>query len=141
MSTGDLSDSFQHREERRSSTRYVFRADIEIYWGSRIVWGQVLNISRYGMFIQLPENPPVHAEFQANLALNAPLRVICKVCRTVSNYGVGVAIAIQEQRNRERFDALLFALAQGADREGATVPVPAVEESVRAVSATAGASK
>ena len=141
MSAAKVTDSFPHQEDRRSSTRYVFRADIEIYWGSRIVWGQVLNISRYGMFIQLPENPPVHAEFQANLALNAPLRVSCKVCRTVSNYGVGVTIAIQEPRNRERFDALLFALAQGADREGATAPLPRSEESARAVGAAAGGVK
>lgn len=113
----------QNDAERRYSTRYVFRADIEVRWGTRIVWGHVLNVSRHGMFVELPENPPVNAEFEANLSLNTPLRIKCKVRRTIHNYGVGVTVTIQDEESKRRYNALLFALAEGADLEGAAASV------------------
>jgi len=141
MLADKISESLQREAERRYSTRYVFRGDIEIRWGSRLVWGRVLNISRSGMFIELPENPPTNAEFLANLALNAPLKLKCKVRRTVPNYGVGVTIAVENVQDRERFNALLFALAQGADPEGTSSPVPAPTAPAHASAAAGSAAK
>jgi len=136
-----IAEHLQREAERRYSTRYVFRADIEMHWGSRIVWGHVLNISRTGMFIELPENPRQGAEFVANLSLNVPLRIRCKVRRTVPNYGVGVTFVVQEEHDRKRFAALLFALAQGADSQGAACPAPPSEEPPQLKAAAAAASK
>ncbi len=138
MLADKIAESLQREAERRYSTRYVFRGDIEVRWGSRLVWGRVLNISRTGMFIELPENPPMSAEFLANLALNAPLKLKCKVRRTVPNYGVGVTIAVEDAQDRERFNALLFALAQGADPEGTSSPVPVPAAPPRSSAAVAG---
>jgi hypothetical protein len=99
----------------RASPRYEFQVDIEIERRSKSVWGRVRNISREGMFIELKEAPEPGAKFCANLSLNVPLRVMCVVRRTVPQYGVGVTFVIPEQADKRRFEALLVALACGAD--------------------------
>jgi hypothetical protein len=100
---------------RRASPRYQFQVDIEIEWGSKSVWGRVRNISREGMFIELDDAPEPGAEFCGSLSLNFPLRVICEVRRIVSQYGIGVSFVIPEEVDKRRFEALLIALARGAD--------------------------
>jgi PilZ domain-containing protein len=109
---------------RRVSPRYQFELDIEIEWGSKIVWGRVENISREGMFIELDDVPEVGEQFTGNLSLNVPLRVIGIVRRTVSHYGIGVSFVIPEQTDQRRFAALLIALAQGSDPEAAGAELP-----------------
>ena len=63
-----------HHPDRRKSARYEFSAAIEIEWCSKKYWGRVRNISRHGLFIELPDLPVLNAEFSASLALNKPLR-------------------------------------------------------------------
>ena len=100
---------------RRVSPRYQFEVDIEIEWGSRTVWGRVMNISREGMFIELDDALEPGAKFSGNLSLNVPLRVMCVVRRIVPQYGIGVSFVIPEQADKRRFEALLIALARGSD--------------------------
>ena len=95
---------------RRVSPRYQFQVDIEIQWRSQRVWGRVKNISREGMFIELDDVPEPGARFFGNLSLNAPLRVIGLVRRTVPQYGIGVSFVIPDQMDKRRFEALLIAL-------------------------------
>ena len=115
---------FGSSTNRRVSPRYQFEVDIEIQWGSKIVWGRVENISREGMFIELDDVPEVGEQFTGNLSLNVPLRVIGRVRRTVPRYGIGVSFAIPEQADRRRFEALLIALAKGSEPETAGVQLP-----------------
>ncbi len=73
------------------------------------------------MFIELSELPELHASFSGSLALNEPLRVNCVVQRVVPGRGVGVAIVIPDKDAKRRFEALLFALAQGSGPAAASV--------------------
>lgn len=107
--------SFHSDANRRASPRYEFQVDIEIERRSKSVWGRVRNISREGMFIELVDAPELGAKFYANLSLNVPLRVMCVVRRTVPQYGIGISFVIPEQVDKRRFEALLIALACGAD--------------------------
>jgi hypothetical protein len=107
--------SIQSEVNLRASPRYEFQVDIEIDRRSKSVWGRVRNISREGMFIELEGAPEPGAKFYANLSLNVPLRVMCLVRRTVPQYGIGVTFVIPEQGDKRRFEALLIALACGAD--------------------------
>jgi hypothetical protein len=107
--------SFHTDVNRRASPRYQFQVDIEIERRSKSVWGRVRNISREGMFIELDDALEPGAKFSGNLSLNVPLRVICVVRRIVPQYGIGVSFVIPEQVDKRRFEALLIALARGAD--------------------------
>jgi hypothetical protein len=120
-----LNDEFSHPiGEHRISVRYQFSADIEIEWCSKKIWGHVLNISRSGMFIEIPNLPVLNAMFPAKLALNQPLQLECVVRRIVPRYGIGVTIAIRGEQDRRRFEALLFALSEGAGPASANVSLP-----------------
>jgi hypothetical protein len=124
---------------RRVSPRYQFQVDIEIQWRSQRVWGRVKNISREGMFIELDDVPEPGARFFGNLSLNAPLRVIGLVRRTVPQYGIGVSFVIPDQVDKRRFEALLIALAQGSGpaTTGANTPQAKPDEPLRCFAAAA----
>jgi len=124
---------------RRVSPRYQFQVDIEIQWRSQRVWGRVKNISREGMFIELDDVPEPGARFFGNLSLNAPLRVIGLVRRTVPQYGIGVSFVIPDQVDKRRFEALLIALAYGSDpaTTGANPPQEKPDEPLRCFAAAA----
>lgn len=115
---------FGSSTDRRVSPRYQFEIDIEIQWGSKIIWGRVENISREGMFIELDDVPEAGEQFTGNLSLNVPLRIIGLVRRTVPHYGIGVSFVIPEPEDQRRFAALLVALAKGSDPQttGAELP-------------------
>jgi PilZ domain len=110
--------------ERRAASRYEFRADIEIECGSGKLWGRVRDISRTGMFIELPMLDDRRGRFAANLALNEPLRMECVVRRVVSGCGVGVTITIPEEEGQGRYEALLVALSLGCGPAAASVHPP-----------------
>jgi hypothetical protein len=131
--------SFHGDANRRASPRYEFQVDIEIERRSKSVWGLVRNISREGMFIELVDAPEPGAKFYANLSLNVPLRVICLVRRTVPQYGIGVSFVIPEQVDKRRFEALLIALACGADptATGAKAPQAKPDEPLLCFAAAA----
>jgi hypothetical protein len=125
-------------DDRRKSPRYRFYADIEIDLGSKELRGRVCDISRYGMFIELPDPPELNTWFLGRLALNEPLRVNCVVQRIVPGRGVGVAIVIPEEEGQRRFDALLFALAQGSGPSAASAkPLPSDNSLCTAVAPSA----
>ena len=131
-------DEFSHPvNDRRSAARYQFSADIEIHWCSKKVWGRVRNVSRNGMFIELPDQPVLNAAFSANLALNEPLRVECVVGSIVPQRGVGVSISFPEEQASTRFAALLFALVQGAGPTTTSVGPPTPDEPPRLLVASA----
>ena len=94
---------------RRKFARYEFHVDAEIVWQSRKQYGRITDISRGGMFIELPDPPCLGANFTAYLALNVPLRINCTVHRVLSGRGVGVTFAVQPG-DKKRFEALLLAL-------------------------------
>jgi PilZ domain len=127
-------------DDRRASPRYRFYADMEIDLGSKQLRGRVCDISRYGMFIELPDPPELNAWFSGRLALNEPLRVNCVVQRVVPGRGVGVTIVIPEEEGQRRFDALLFALAQGSGPSAASVKLPPSDGFPRTAVAPAGES-
>ncbi len=127
-------------DDRRASPRYRFYTDIEINLGSKELRGRVCDISRYGMFIELPDPPELNAWFLGRLALNEPLRVNCVVQRIVPGRGVGVTIVIPEEEGQRRFDALLFALAQGSGPSAASANPPPSDESPRNAIAGVGQS-
>lgn len=125
-------------DNRRVSPRYRFYADIEINCGSTELWGRVCDISRYGMFIELPDPPELNVWFSARLALNEPLRMNCVVHRIVPGRGIGVAIVIPEEEGQRRFEALLFALAQGSGPAAASANPPPSDEPSRDLVAHVG---
>jgi hypothetical protein len=101
--------------DRRKSVRYEFNVGIEIEWCSKKYWGRVRNLSRHGLFIELPGLPALNAVFSANLALNNPLRIECVVRRTVPGQGIGVTVTLPSQESRRRYEALLQALSLGSE--------------------------
>ena len=103
--------------ERRASARYEFSTEIEIEWCSKKIWGRVRNVSKHGMFIELPDAPVLNAAFPASLALNKPLRVECVVRRVVPGQGMGVTVTIPGREERTRYEALLVALSLGSEPE------------------------
>jgi hypothetical protein len=95
---------------RRSFARYEFRVDAEVIWHKQHLKGQVRNISRGGLFIELEQPLPMNASFCAFLALDTPLQLNCKVRRVVPERGIGVTVSVPASV-RQRFDGLLLALA------------------------------
>jgi hypothetical protein len=125
------------RRLRREFARYQFQVKAEILWASRRVWGNVTDISRGGLFIEMANAPCIGAHFTVQLALNEPLRLNCVVRRVVPNLGVGVALSVPEE-SRKRFQALLLALSAGADPTTTAASIPRPEPPrVRAAAAKA----
>jgi hypothetical protein len=125
------------RRLRREFARYQFQVKAEILWASRRVWGNVTDMSRGGLFIEMANAPCMGAHFTLQLALNEPLRLNCVVRRVVPNLGVGAALSVPEE-SRKRFQALLLALSAGADPATAAVSIPRPEPPrVRAAAAKA----
>lgn len=123
--------------DRRAASRYEFRADIEIEWGSRKLWGRVRDISRTGMFIEVATLDERCERFTARLALNVPLRVECVVRRVVPGCGAGVTISIPEEEGRARYDALLVALSLGCLPAAAGANPPPQQEPPRPMAVSA----
>ena len=116
-----LKDEYSYPSvDRRRSARYEFNTDIEIEWCSKKYWGRVRNISRHGMFIELPDLPVLNAAFSASLALNKPLRVECVVRRVVPGRGIGVTVTLASTESRMRYEALLQALSLGSESAALT---------------------
>lgn len=89
------------------------------------------NISRHGMFIELPNLSVLNAVFPASLALNQPLRVECVVRRRIPGQGIGVTVTLPSRESRVRYEALLRALSLGSET-AALLEEPAHHESLLA---------
>jgi hypothetical protein len=104
-------DHAARRFERRWATRYSFRADLEIEWGSAVLRGSTRDISASGMFIEAVDLLWVGAGFTARLGLDRPVRLDCFVKRVEPGHGMGVSVAVSESESQKFFNALLSSLS------------------------------
>jgi PilZ domain-containing protein len=109
MSSGDAPS---RRLERRWAPRYVFRAALEIEWGSALLRGQTRDISANGLFVESSDTLWVGAGFSARLALEQQhLKIDCAVRRVEPGLGMGVSVTLTEQPHQRRYQDLLRSLA------------------------------
>src|SRR5258707_12435622 len=93
--------------ERRWATRYSFRAELEIEWGSAVLRGKTRDISSNGMFIESSDTLWVGAGFTARLALDRPVQMDCSVKRVEPGRGMSVAVTGTGGQHPQRFPALI----------------------------------
>jgi len=103
------------RLERRWATRYSFRADLEIEWGSAVLRASTRDISANGMFIEAVDPLWIGAGFTARLNLQQPLRVDCSVKRIEPGRGMGVSVALSESESQKIYQELLSSLSTTGD--------------------------
>jgi hypothetical protein len=103
-------DQTLRRNERRWATRYTFRADLEIEWGSALLRASTRDISVNGMFIESSDPLWVGAGFTARLVLDKPVKIDCFVKRIEPGRGMGVAVTLSEQPHEQRYQDLLASL-------------------------------
>ncbi len=108
MSSSDLT---ARRTERRRATRFSFRADLEIEWGSAVLRGSTRDVSASGMFIEAADTLWVGAGFRARLKLDRPVHLDCSVKRVEPGRGMGVSVDLSKIENQERYHELLALLS------------------------------
>lgn len=106
-------DQTSRHLERRWARRYAFRADLEIEWGSALLRANTRDISSNGIFIESADPLWVGAAFTAHLALERPLRVDCFVRRIEPGHGMGVAVTLHQEHEKQ-FQDLLASLSKTA---------------------------
>jgi hypothetical protein len=106
-------DQTSRRLERRWSTRYSFRADVEIEWGSAVLRASTRDISANGMFIECTDTLWVGAGFTARMNLDRQMKLDCFVKRIEPGRGMGVTVALAETENHQRYQQLLSSLSAG----------------------------
>ena len=106
-----LGDYLSRRLERRWAPRYLFRASLEIEWGSAVLRGNTRDISSNGMFIEVPDTLWVGAGFTARLKLPQPVKLDCQVKRVEPGLGMGVSVALSENESHKAYRQLLSSLA------------------------------
>lgn len=111
MASGDQPS---RRLERRWATRYAFRAELEIEWGSTVLRASTRDISTNGMFIESSDPLWVGAGFTAHLVLDRRLKVDCSVKRIEPGHGMGVAVTLPEEQHEKRYQDLLSSLSNTA---------------------------
>jgi PilZ domain len=90
----------------------MFRAELEIEWGSALLRAQTRDISANGLFIESSDTLWVGAGFSARLALDQQqLRMDCSVRRVEPGQGMGVSVTLGEQQHQQRYLDLLAALS------------------------------
>ncbi|HEX4542136.1 MAG TPA: PilZ domain-containing protein [Candidatus Acidoferrum sp.] len=98
--------------ERRWATRYSFRAELEIEWGSAVLRGKTRDISTNGMFIESPDTLWVGAGFTARLALDRPVKMDCSVKRVEPGRGMAVTVTVSEEQHQQRYQDLIASLTR-----------------------------
>ena len=106
-----LGDYLSRRLERRWARRYLFRAGLEIEWGSAVLRGNTRDISSNGMFIEVRDTLWVGAGFTARLKLPQPVKLDCQVKRVEPGLGMGVSVALSENESHKAYRQLLTSLA------------------------------
>lgn len=104
-------ESTSRRLERRWAPRYVFRADLEIEWGSAVLRASTRDISANGIFIESTDTLWVGAGFSARLALDNPVKLDCSVRRVEPGRGMAVAVTVPEQGHQQHYLNLLASLS------------------------------
>jgi hypothetical protein len=97
--------------ERRKYPRYIFRADVEIEWGSQILRVPISEINLGGMFIATRDPLWVVAEFAVRLLLEEPLHLYCVVRQVVPGRGMAIEFLDLADASRAKLEKLLEALA------------------------------
>jgi hypothetical protein len=100
--------------ERRRSPRYVYRAILEIEWGSARLNARTRDISACGMFIESEDVLWVGAGFRARITLEGPTYLDCLVKRVEPGHGMGVAVSVMEDQGLHHYQELITKLAAGA---------------------------
>src|SRR5215510_4512903 len=101
------------RFERRWAPRFRFHADLEIEWGSTVLRASTRDVSASGMFIESVDPLWIGAGFFANLQLDRPVRVDCRVRRVVPGHGMGVSVSLTQEQ-LQTYQQLLSELSQSA---------------------------
>ena len=96
--------------ERRWATRYSFRADLEIEWGSAVLRGRTRDVSSNGMFIESTDTLWVGAGFTACLALERPVQMDCLVKRVEPGNGMAVSVTVSEDQHQQLYQELIASL-------------------------------
>jgi hypothetical protein len=104
-------ESAPRRLERRWAPRYVFRADLEIEWGSAVLRASTRDISANGMFIESPDPLWVGAGFTARLALKNPVEIDCSVKRVEPGHGMAVTLNVPDKSHHQEYLGLLHSLS------------------------------
>ena len=99
------------RSERRWAPRYLFRANLEIEWGSAVLRVSTRDISSNGMFIESADPLWIGAGFTAHLVLDKPVKVDCSVKRIEPGRGMGVSVTVSEEQHERRYQDLLASLS------------------------------
>jgi hypothetical protein len=98
--------------ERRWATRYSFRAELEIEWGSAVLRAKTRDISSNGMFIESADTLWVGAGFTARLALERPVKIDCSVKRVEPGRGMAVTVTVSEEQHQRRYQDLIASLTR-----------------------------
>src|SRR5258707_1638367 len=93
--------------ERRWATRYSFRAELEIEWGSAVLRGKTRDISSNGMFIESTDTLWVGAGFTARLAVDRPGQMDCSVKRVEPGRGMAVRLSLARSEAHHRYTDLI----------------------------------
>jgi len=109
MASGDQPS---RRLERRWAPRFLFRADLEIEWGSAVLRGSTRDVSASGMFIEAADTLWVGAGFSARLSLSNTVKLDCSVRRVEPGRGMGVTVAHTEAESEQLYRELLTALSR-----------------------------
>jgi len=108
----DTWDQSSRRLERRWAPRYMFRADLEIEWGSAVLRANTRDVSASGMFIEATDPLWVGAGFTARLNIEQPCTLDCFVKRVEPGRGMGVSVALPESESQKLYQSLLSALSK-----------------------------
>lgn len=105
-----VSEEHPRHLERRRATRYSFRAELEIEWGSAVLHCKTRDISSNGMFIESADPLWVGAGFTARLALDRPVQMDCSVKRVEPGRGMAVSVTVSGDQHHQRYQDLIASL-------------------------------
>jgi hypothetical protein len=108
MATGDLPS---RRTERRRATRFAFRAELDIEWGSAVLRARTRDLSASGMFIESADTLWIGAGFTARIKLEQPVKLDCFVKRVEPGSGMGVSIDLSKPEAQHHYQLLLAQLS------------------------------
>lgn len=108
MGSGDQSS---RHSDRRWATRYSFRANLEIEWGSTILRANTRDVSSNGMFIESADPLWIGAGFTAHLVLDRRVKVDCSVKRVEPGLGMGVSVTLSDSQHEQSYQKLLDSLS------------------------------
>jgi hypothetical protein len=99
-------DTSARRLERRWAPRYSCRVVLDIEWGSAVLRASTRDVSASGMFIESADPLWIGAGFSANLQLDEPVRVDCRVRRVEPGMGMGVSVSLSNSQQKTYQDLL-----------------------------------